>query len=62
MATMPNRDVIQHWRKKALEARELAARISLTSDQIRLLKMAEQYERMANAAEERQRRQLELGD
>jgi hypothetical protein len=60
MATMPDRDVPEHWRKKASEMREVAVRISLPSDHARLLKMAEQYERLAKAAEEKQRKHQEL--
>jgi hypothetical protein len=55
-------DQPEHWRKKALETRELAAQISLLNDRARLSKLAEQYERLANAAEERQQKLSALRD
>jgi hypothetical protein len=50
---MPHRPP-EYWRKQAKEARRLAAIISLASDQRTLLGMAEKYDRLAKAAEERQ--------
>jgi len=43
----------EHWHKQAQETRQLAAIVSLPSDKLNLLKMAEDYDRQAKAAEER---------
>jgi hypothetical protein len=61
-AIMLRADQPEHWRKKALKTRELAAIISLLNDRARLTKLAEQYERLANAAEERQQKLSALRD
>jgi len=44
-----------YWHRHAKETRELAAMVSLPSDKLSLLKMAEDYDRQAKAAEERSR-------
>jgi hypothetical protein len=44
-----------HWRRQAQETRELAAMVSLPGDKFILLKMAEDYDRQAKAAEKRGR-------
>jgi len=47
----------EHWRRRAQETRKLAAMLSLPSDKLSLLKMTEDYDRQAKAAEERSRQQ-----
>jgi len=47
----------EHWYRQAQETRQLAAMVSLPSDKLSLLKMAEDYDRQAKAAEERSREQ-----
>jgi hypothetical protein len=45
----------EHWHRKAQETRELAAMVSLPGDKLRLLKMAEDYDRQAKSADEQSR-------
>jgi hypothetical protein len=52
---MPRRQPPQHLRRQAHAARQLAALMSLASDKLILLKMAEDYDR--KAAEQRSREQ-----
>ena len=47
----------EHWHRHAQDARELAAMVSLPRDKLSLLKMAEDYDRQAKAAEERSQEQ-----
>ena len=43
----------EHWRRKAHETRALAARVSLSTDKLSLLRMAEDYDRQTKAAAEK---------
>jgi len=47
----------EYWHRQARETRKLARMITLASDKRALLKMAEDYDRQAMAAEERLRKQ-----
>jgi hypothetical protein len=49
----------EHWHRQAQETRQLAAMVSLPSDKLSLLKMAEDYDRQAKAAEEEGSREQE---
>lgn len=53
-AGMPHSDQADYWRRQAEEARRLAAIMSLASDRRIMLTMAENYERLAQAAEDRE--------
>ena len=45
----------EYWRKRAQELRDLAVKMGLDEARQQLLDIAADYERLANAAEERER-------
>ena len=45
----------EYWRKRAQELRDLAVKMGLDEARQKLLDIAADYERLANAAEERER-------
>jgi hypothetical protein len=52
---MPDRLTPEHWRNRAAEVRALADAMSDQESREKLLRIAQDYERLAIRAEERQR-------